>query len=85
MDDRRSVQRTRISRNAEIVLSPRPAKVQCTLQDVTNAGARLSVTGTDQLPDTFELTFDQGRSHRFCRVKWRNGNMLGVAFEKTAE
>jgi len=79
------VQRTRIWRNAEIVLGRPAGKVHCTLQDLTSTGARLSVASTHGVPDSFELTFDQGRSCRLCRVTWRNGNTLGVAFEKAAE
>jgi hypothetical protein len=37
------------------------------------------------VPDTFELTFDRGRSSRPCRVKWRSGDQLGVSFEKRPE
>jgi hypothetical protein len=37
------------------------------------------------VPDTFDLTFDQGRSCRPCRVKWRSGDQLGVSFEKPTE
>jgi PilZ domain len=85
MSDRRNVQRTRVSRNAEIVLSQPGSKVHCTLHDLTNTGARLSVASTYQVPDTFELTLDQGHSRRPCRVKWRTDSVLGVSFEKPAE
>ncbi len=83
MDERRGVARTRIRRNAEIVVIRRGAtKMQCTLQDLTSTGACLTLPSTYQVPDTFELTFDHGRSNRPCRVKWRAGNKLGVSFEK---
>jgi hypothetical protein len=83
MDDRRDVARTRIRRNAEIVVIRRGATtMQCTLQDLTSTGACLTLPSTYQVPDTFELTFDRGRSNRPCRVKWRTGDKLGVSFEK---
>jgi hypothetical protein len=86
MDERRAVGRTRIRRNAEIVVDGRTVtKVQCTLQDVTNTGACLTLASTYRVPDTFELTFDQGRSRRPCWVKWRTHDRLGVAFEKPIE
>jgi hypothetical protein len=82
-DERRSVTRTRIRHNAEIVLDRRtPEKVQCTLHDLTNTGACLTLASTDRVPDTFDLTFDHGRSRRPCRVKWRTHDRLGVSFEK---
>ena len=88
MLERRSVARTRIRRNAEIVLSRRAtapaATMPCTLRDVTSVGACLSVAPTDRVPDTFQLTLDRGRSLRSCRVRWRSADRLGVSFETPA-
>jgi len=85
MLERRSVARTRVRRNAEIVLGRRApaaaATVPCTLRDLTNLGACLTIGGTHRLPDTFELTLDRGRSLRPCRVRWRGADRLGVSFE----
>jgi hypothetical protein len=86
MDERRLVGRTRILRNAEIVVGGRVvSKVQCTLQDLTNTGACLTLASTYRVPDTFELTFDQDRSRRSCWVMWRTGDRLGVSFSKPSE
>ena len=86
MTERRDVARTRVRHNAEIVITRRGATtMQCTLQDLTNTGASLTLASTTQVPDTFELTFDRGRSHRPCRVKWRTGDRLGVSFEKPGD
>jgi PilZ domain len=86
MNERRGVGRTRIRHNAEIVVMRSGAtKLQCMLQDLTSTGACLTLASTYQVPDTFELTFDRGRSHRACRVKWRDRNKLGVSFEKPGD
>ena len=86
MSERRDVARTRIRRNAEIVVIRRGATtMQCTLQDLTSTGACLTLASTYQVPDTFELTFDRGRSRRPCWVKWRTDDKLGVSFEKPLE
>lgn len=83
MDERRSVARTRLRHNAEILVGQRPPeKVQCTLQDLTSTGACLTLASTYRVPDRFELTFDRGRSRRPCRVEWRTHDRLGVSFEK---
>jgi PilZ domain-containing protein len=85
MSERRDVTRTRIRRNAEIVVARRGIeKVQVTLQNLTSTGACLTLASSYKVPDTFELTFDRGRSSRPCRVKWRSGDQLGVSFEKPA-
>jgi hypothetical protein len=86
MSERRDVTRTRIRRNAEIVVARRGVeKLQVTLKDLTSTGACLTLSTTSVVPDTFELTFDRGRSSRPCRVKWRSGDQLGVSFEKPTE
>src|SRR5262249_32671008 len=86
MSERRYVTRTRLRHNAEIVVVQRGAtRLQCTLQNLTSMGACLTLASPCQVPDTFELTFDRGRSRRPCRVKWRSGDRLGVSFENSPE
>jgi hypothetical protein len=85
MQERRAGQRSRVSRDAKIILRHASAIVACTLHDLTNSGACLSLVGTVALPETFELTFDNGRSCRPCRLRWRIGDRLGVLFERPQE
>jgi hypothetical protein len=80
--DRRDVQRTRMVRNAKIMVPRRASMIHCTVQNITSGGARLKLANTYGLPDTFELTFEQGRTRRACRVVWRTNEELGVAFEE---
>jgi hypothetical protein len=80
-EERRALRRTRVLRNAKIMLDHRSPLVSCTLLDLTSGGACLSLASTYRLPDRFELTFEQGRMRRPCRVVWRTANRLGVAFE----
>jgi hypothetical protein len=80
-DDRRNITRTRISRNAKIIAPQRAQIIHCTVQNITNGGACLKVANTCGMPSTFELTFEQGRTRRACRVVWWTADELGVAFE----
>jgi PilZ domain-containing protein len=83
MEERRAIVRTRIQRSAELVIDRHAAeRIPCMLRDVTNAGACITLERPDQVPDTFELTLDHGRSLRQCRVRWRGDDRLGVSFEK---
>jgi PilZ domain len=50
----------------------------CTLVDISETGARLIATGTDQIPGEFTLLL--GGAFRKCRVVWRNEPHLGVQF-----
>jgi PilZ domain len=80
-DERRNVTRTRIVRSAKIIAPRRTSVIHCTVQNITSGGACLKVANTYGMPDTFELTFEHGRTRRACRVVWRTNDELGVAFE----
>ena len=79
--DRRDVGRTKVLRNAKIIAPRRASVIHCTVQNITSGGACLKVANTYGMPDTFELTFEHGRTRRPCRVMWRTNDELGVAFE----
>jgi len=80
--ERRDVTRTRMSRSAKIIPPRHGSMIHCTVQNITSGGARLKLANTYGLPETFELTFEQGRTRRACRVVWRTNDELGVAFEE---
>jgi hypothetical protein len=79
--NRRDVQRTRVMRSAKIIVPRRSPMIHCTVQDITSGGACLKMANTLGVPDIFELTFEQGRTRRSCRVVWRTDDRLGVAFD----
>src|ERR1700733_12817419 len=80
--ERRDVTRTRMSRSAKIIPPRHGSMIHCTVQNITSGGARLKLANTYGMPETFELTFEQGRTRRACRVVWRTNEELGVAFEE---
>jgi len=82
MDERRDVTRTRIARSAKIIVPRRSPVIHCTVQNITSGGACLKLANTYGVPETFELTFEHGRTRRACRVVWRRNDELGVAFEE---
>jgi hypothetical protein len=82
-DDRRALQRTRVLRNAKIIVPRRSPVIQCTVQNINSGGACLQLANTFGLPDTFDLTFEHGRTRRSCRVIWRTNDKVGVKFESS--
>ena len=80
-DDRRAVQRTRVLRSAKIIVPRRSPVIHCTVQNITSGGACLKLANTYGVPQTFDLTFEHGRTRRSCRVVWRTDDKLGVMFE----
>ena len=81
--DRRALKRTRVLRCAKIIVPRRSPVISCTVQNITSAGACLKLANTFGVPDTFDLTFEHGRTRRSCRVIWRTNDKLGVKFEST--
>src|ERR1700733_12656685 len=79
-DDRRTIKRTRVLRSAKIIVPRRSPVIHCTVQNINNGGACLKLANTYGLPETFDLTFEHGRTRRSCRVVWRTDDKLGVAF-----
>ena len=78
-DDRRG--RTRILRSAKLIVPRQSSVIHCTVQNITGGGACLKLANTFGLPETFDLTFEHGRTRRSCRVVWRTNDKLGVMFE----
>ena len=55
----------------------------CTMQDVSETGARLTVDGSIeglQLKEFFLLLSTMGKAYRRCQPAWVNGNEVGVFF-----
>ena len=48
--------------------------------DLTNDGACIELSGTADLPENLDMTFDGGHSFRPCRLAWRSVNASGVQF-----
>jgi len=84
-DDRRTIKRTRVLRSAKIIVPRRSPVIHCTVQNINNGGACLKLANTYGLPETFDLTFEHGRTRRSCRVVWRTDDKLGVTFTDTGK
>jgi hypothetical protein len=55
--------------------------VQCAIFDLSGGGACLVVPAGADIPGTFDLAIDPDRTSRVCRVRWKSGNKIGVAFQ----
>lgn len=79
--DRRSITRTIISKDALLFFDTQRGVLTCRVQDVTNVGAGIELHSLNLLPLEFELSFDKFHTIRECRVVWRQGDFVGVAFQ----
>jgi hypothetical protein len=84
MNERRDVKRTRIARSATLIVPPRSPVIHSNVQDHPSGSACMHRADTYGVPQTFELTFEHGRTRRACRIVWRTHDKLGVAFEEAA-
>jgi hypothetical protein len=63
---------------AQIIVAPKMPVVACRLVDYSAGGACLEIFPMVGVPDRFELP--QGGVRKKCRVAWRRGVRIGVAF-----
>jgi hypothetical protein len=80
--DRRAIGRAGIEKGALLFFKGQIGARGCNVIDVSDYGAKLRTHNLSILPNTFELTFDNFVTIRRCRLVWRNGDLLGVAFVK---
>ena len=79
--DRRSISRTWIAKGASLFFSHQSGVHSCLVRDVTNVGAGIRTQDLSVLPVNFDLSFDNFRTVRKCRLIWRYEDYIGVAFE----
>ena len=61
---------------------------ECTMEDVSENGAKLTVEGSVEglhLKEFFLLLSSTGLAYRRCELAWVNGDQLGVNFLKLAD
>jgi hypothetical protein len=78
-EERRKTPRQRVLKGGRIVVNDGFSTFQCTLRNVSEAGARLKLASIVGIPDSFLLLMDDGRKFN-CTVIWRTATELGVAF-----
>ncbi|GLQ10801.1 pilus assembly protein PilZ [Devosia yakushimensis] len=78
-EERRAAPRQRVLKGGRIVINDGFSTFQCTVRNLSEAGARLKVASIIGIPDTFDLAMDDGRKHA-CTVVWRTANEIGVKF-----
>ena len=60
----------------------------CTMEDVSESGAKLTVEGSVEglhLKEFFLLLSSTGLAYRRCELAWVNGDQIGVNFLKPGE
>jgi hypothetical protein len=79
MTEHRKTQRRRVLKAGTISIN-RTAGIDCTVRNLSNAGACLDVASPLGIPDDFELVIGEDHSQQPCHVVWRSDKRIGIAF-----
>jgi methyl-accepting chemotaxis protein len=67
--------------NARILTDKEGTMLPCSISDVSETGARITLESDSELPEQFMLLLTPtGKARRRCRVVWRTGTTVGVEF-----
>jgi len=81
MDDKRKISRRRVLKEGKIVFADAMRVIDCTIRDMSQEGARLIISNTVGVPDTFHL-FEKSTGMLYpATVVWRQSTSLGVRFD----
>jgi PilZ domain len=80
MDEKRNSQRSRTLKSGTISFGG-GGVIDCTIRNLSSAGASLEVAGRFGIPDDFTLVIRPNQNQHSCRVTWRRQNRIGVAFK----
>jgi hypothetical protein len=80
MDEQRTVQRHRVLKTGSIEFGLGSA-IDCTVRNMSNIGAAVEVASPFGIPVKFTLVIPADGLYFACRVIWRKGRRLGVAFD----
>lgn len=78
--ERRARNRAPSYKHAKILFNENKSIYDAVLKNITAYGATLTVSLTEQLPETFNLQFVNEDFTVPCEVKWRRSDCVGVAF-----
>jgi hypothetical protein len=66
---------------AKIIVAEDQPAIDCTVLNISAAGASLEVAAQVQLPETFLLAPDDGNASAYrCWLAWRNDTSVGIRF-----
>jgi PilZ domain len=67
--------------NARILTGEKTSPIACSISDISESGARLTLEHDAEVPETFMLLLTaNGGARRHCRVVWRTDLTIGVEF-----
>lgn len=84
MEQRRASTRSRTLLEGQIIFDNRLSRVECTVRDISETGARIVFANPARIPPEFELRIPKKKLVRQARVMWYDGQNYGVMFVEEA-
>jgi PilZ domain len=78
--DKRRHPRHLTLRTAKIFCNRGVPAIDCAIVNISDGGACILLSDPGEIPNVFDLAIDNDGKMRGCRVAWRSGNRIGVAF-----
>jgi hypothetical protein len=84
-DDSKSIESRRAPRvrtflQARVSYGDGAISTACTVNQLSDVGARINIAGTFSLPDTFEIVIPQRGISRRAKLVWRRDDLAGIDF-----
>ena len=79
-NDRRAFPRHEVRKDGRLLFVDQPCFVECTIRDISEDGALLSMFVSVPLPTLVLLWEQQTGAIHECEVRWRKGRTVGVHF-----
>jgi PilZ domain-containing protein len=79
MSEHRKIARRRVLKAGTISIN-RAGGIDCTVRNLSDAGACLDVASPLGIPDDFDLVIGDDHSHHPCHVIWRSDKRIGISF-----
>jgi len=83
--ERRRQPRSRTLKSAQILLNHHNSVIDCTVRNLSPAGACLHVASTLGIPESFDVIFHADNTVRSCRMVWHKEKQIGVEFAPVDE
>ncbi len=84
-DDRRSSKRRRTVLRGRVVFNNRSSVLDCTVRDLSDSGAQLTLADVSALLPEFELEIPGKCLQVQARLMWSRGKSHGVRFDQTSD
>ena len=78
----RASARRRVCYGAKIAVGSALAPIEVLVRNISDEGAAVRVLGGRLLPNPFQLTVDRAGIARSAHIVWKNGDDIGVSFDK---